>query len=52
MVLITVPEDLVPAAHNQLTELQNMRANAQQALQRCIKLLCPLASSPQKTKYG
>ena len=39
--LITVLEDLVPVAHNRLTKLQNMRASAQQALQRCIKTIIP-----------
>ena len=40
-VLIIISEDSVPAAHNQLTELRNMRTSAQQALQRCIKAITP-----------
>ena len=38
---ITIPEDSIPATHDQLTELQNMRTRAQQALQRCIKAIAP-----------
>ena len=39
--LITIPEDLVPATHDWLTKLRNMRTSAQQALQRCIKAITP-----------
>ena len=38
---INIPEDLVPAAHDRLAELTNMRKCAQQALQRCIKIITP-----------
>ena len=38
---ITIPEDSVPATHDQLAELQNMRISAQQAFQRCIKNITP-----------
>ena len=39
--LINIPEDLVPATYDRLTELRNMRTSAQQALQRCIKAITP-----------
>jgi Chromo (CHRromatin Organisation MOdifier) domain/Integrase p58, C-terminal domain len=38
---ITIPEDSVPAAHDRLAELQSIRSDAQQALERRIKPLVP-----------
>ena len=39
--LINIPEDSVPATHDRLAELRNMRIRAQQALQRRIKATTP-----------
>ena len=40
-VSITIPEDSVPTAHDQLTKSQNMKTSAQQALQRHIQAITP-----------